>query len=194
MSLSDPTYKVLVVSSSRRVGESLMSRLPEDLYAPVTLACSVSDARLLLTDGGYDIVIVDSPRSSAVWEELASEVCEKSCAGVLLLLTNEDFPPVTGRVLPKGIMTLEKPLGKGEFLRTLTFLCGVRNRMRSLEMRTASVEEKMEEVKIVNRAKWLLIDQLKMTEPSAHRYIEKTAMDRCISKREIAEIIIRTYR
>ena len=91
-------------------------------------------------------------------------------------------------------MTLEKPLGKGEFLRALTFLCGVRNRMRSLEMRTASVEEKMEEVKIVNRAKWLLIDQLKMTEPSAHRYIEKTAMDRCISKREIAEIIIRTYR
>ena len=70
----------------------------------------------------------------------------------------------------------------------------MRERMRNLEIRTVSVEEKMEEVKVVNRAKWLLIDQLKMTEPSAHRYIEKTAMDRCVSKREIAEIIIRTYR
>lgn len=194
MNPSDPTYKVLIVSSSRRVGESLKSRLPEALYTPVTLACSVSDARLLLNDGGYDIVIVDSSGPSWVWEELAFWVCEKSCAGVLLLPAKEDFSSVTERVLPKGIMTLEKPLDRAELLRTLAFLCGIRERMKCLERRTASVEEKMEEVRIVNRAKWLLIDQLKMTEPSAHRYIEKTAMDRCVSKREIAEIIIRTYR
>ena len=55
-------------------------------------------------------------------------------------------------------------------------------------------EEKMEEIRIVNRAKWLLISELKMDEPQAHRYIEKQAMDRCISKKEVAEEIIRTYR
>ena len=36
-------------------------------------------------------------------------------------------------------------------------------------------------------------DHLKMTEPDAHRYIEKQAMDRCISKREVAEEIMKTY-
>ena len=51
----------------------------------------------------------------------------------------------------------------------------------------------MEEIRIVNRAKWLLIDSLKMSEPDAHRYIEKQAMDRCVSKKEIAESIIKTY-
>jgi len=55
------------------------------------------------------------------------------------------------------------------------------------------VEEKMEEIRLVNRAKWLLISELKMDEPLAHRYIEKQAMDRCISKREVAEEIIKTY-
>ena len=51
----------------------------------------------------------------------------------------------------------------------------------------------MEEIRLVNHAKWLLISEVKMAEPDAHHYIEKQAMDRCISKREIAEEIIRTY-
>ena len=44
-----------------------------------------------------------------------------------------------------------------------------------------------------NRAKWLLIEQLKMTEAEAHRHIEKQAMDRCTTRREIALGIIKTY-
>ncbi|MBR7082840.1 MAG: ANTAR domain-containing protein, partial [Clostridia bacterium] len=47
--------------------------------------------------------------------------------------------------------------------------------------------------RLVNRAKWLLINDLKMSEPDAHRYIEKRAMDLCVSKRQIAEEIIKTY-
>ena len=46
---------------------------------------------------------------------------------------------------------------------------------------------------MVNRAKWLLISELKMDEPQAHHYIEKQAMDRCVPKKQIAEEIIKTY-
>ena len=42
-----------------------------------------------------------------------------------------------------------------------------------METKSASLEEKMKEIRTVNRAKWILIEQLKMTEPDAHRYIEK---------------------
>ena len=48
-------------------------------------------------------------------------------------------------------------------------------------------------IRLVNRAKWLLIDQLKMTEADAHRYIEKQAMDSCTSKKVVAEEIIGLY-
>ena len=51
----------------------------------------------------------------------------------------------------------------------------------------------MEEIRLVNRAKWLLITELKMTEPDAHRYIEKQAMNLCVPRRVIAEDIIKTY-
>ena len=51
----------------------------------------------------------------------------------------------------------------------------------------------MAEIRMVNRAKWLLINQLQMTEPEAHRLIEKQAMDRCIAKRAVAQEIIDRY-
>ena len=51
----------------------------------------------------------------------------------------------------------------------------------------------MAEIRLVNKAKWILISELKMSEPDAHRYIEKQAMDRHITKQTIAEEIIKTY-
>ena len=51
----------------------------------------------------------------------------------------------------------------------------------------------MKEIRMINKAKWLLISQLKMDEPQAHRYLEKQAMDRCITKRQMAEEIIQIY-
>ena len=51
-----------------------------------------------------------------------------------------------------------------------------------------------EEIRLVNRAKWLLIGELNMTEQEAHRYIEKQAMDRCVTKRAVAEQILSTYK
>ena len=77
---------------------------------------------------------------------------------------------------------------------SVQMLCSTRERLRIMEKKNASVEEKIEEIRIVNRAKCLLIEQLKMTESEAHRYIEKQAMDRCVTRRVIAENIILTYK
>ena len=65
--------------------------------------------------------------------------------------------------------------------------------LAKLEAKQQSVEERMEEIRLVNRAKWLLIQCLNMTEAQAHRYIEKQSMDTRVSKREVAQDIIKTY-
>ena len=72
-------------------------------------------------------------------------------------------------------------------------MTSTRERLRSLEKKNVSLEDKMQEIRIVNRAKWTLIEHLKMTEADAHRYIEKQAMDRCVSKKDVSEAIIKTY-
>ena len=76
---------------------------------------------------------------------------------------------------------------------SLRVLCALRERLRKLEAKQQSVEERMEEIRLVNRAKWLLIQCLNMTEAQAHRYIEKQSMDTRVSKREVAQDIIKTY-
>ena len=92
-----------------------------------------------------------------------------------------------------GVFTLPKPTSKSTLSTALNWMSSTRERLRKSEKKALSIEEKMEEIRIVNRAKWLLISELKMDEPEAHRYIEKQAMDRCISKRIVAEEIIKTY-
>ena len=51
----------------------------------------------------------------------------------------------------------------------------------------------MAEIRLVNRAKWLLIDREGMTEQDAHRFIEKQAMDCCVTRRAVADQIIARY-
>ena len=97
------------------------------------------------------------------------------------------------KLIGAGVFALTKPLSAQMFAQALEWMMTVRERLRKAETKTLSIEEKMAEIRVVNRAKWLLITELKMEEPQAHRYIEKQAMDRCISRRDVAEEIIRTY-
>lgn len=50
-----------------------------------------------------------------------------------------------------------------------------------------------EEMEIINRAKTTLMEYLGFTEPQAHRYIEKHAMDMRVTKIEIARNILKIY-
>ena len=98
------------------------------------------------------------------------------------------------RMDPFGVLVLPKPASSQTVSQSLQLLCGTRERLRRMEQKTASIEEKMEEIRIINRAKLLLMEQLKMTEKEAHRFIEKQAMDRCVTRITIAQSILSTYK
>ena len=112
---------------------------------------------------------------------------------VPLLLRAESFEEVDAQVTPYGVFTLQVPFSAGTLRQGLKWMITVRERLRKMEAKNLSIEDKMEEIRLVNRAKWILIEQLKMTEAEAHRHIEKQAMDRCSSKKDIALAIIHTY-
>lgn len=193
MDLTVHRYRVLLVSSSEKITASLTALLPESLFSPVTVKTDVSGARRFLAENAVDIVIISAPLPDDFGTRLALDICADSTAGVLLLVKAEQYPDTNARVSPFGILTLSKPTAPQLFSQSLLLLCGTRERLRRMEQKTASLEEKMEEIRLVNRAKWLLIEQLKMTENEAHRYIEKQAMDRCVTRRVIAENILAMY-
>lgn len=193
MSLKERVYSVLVISSKENFNASLQSLLPESKYAPVQIVSSVSLAKWVLLERSFDFVFINTPLPDDFGTRFAIEISGNKGTVILLLVRNEVYEEVCDKVTEYGILTLPKPASKQMVAHTLNFMAGIRERLRKLENKSLSMEEKMKEIRLVNRAKWVLIDELKMSEADAHRYIEKQAMDRCVSRREIAEEIISTY-
>lgn len=187
-------YAVLLVSRSSKVVDLLSRVLPPKRYSRVVRVSDAAAARERLAQEHFDIAMINDPLPDLPGADLACAICENSGVGVLLLVKAEDFPEVNRRVSPHGVLTLPKPTSETMIAQSLMLLCGTRERLRRLEERAVSMEEKMVEIRIVNRAKCLLIEQLRMTEEEAHRYIEKQAMDRCVTKRTVAENILSTYK
>ena len=73
----------------------------------------------------------------------------------------------------------------------MKMLSAVQMKIKKLEKEMRRLKERLQEQQTIDRAKWVLVDQRKMSEPDAHRYIEKSAMDRCVRKIRIAEEILR---
>ena len=146
-----------------------------------------------MVNAAFDLILVNAPLPDGMGIDFAAEACAESDAGVLLLIRSELFEETYYKVLPAGVITLPKPTSTQMVSQSLRVLCAIRERLRLMRQHQATVEEKIEEMRLVNRAKWLLIECLHMTEPDAHRYITRQAMEERTSKREIAESIIRTY-
>lgn len=183
----------MVISAKEKFNASLQSLLPESKYAPVQMVSSVSLAKRVLLERSFDFVFINTPLPDDFGTRFAIEISGNKGTVILLLVRNEVYEEVCDKVTEYGILTLPKPASKQMVAHTLNFMAGIRERLRKLEKKSLSMEEKMKEIRLVNRAKWVLIDELKMSEADAHRYIEKQAMDRCVSRREIAEEIISTY-
>lgn len=193
MELTEYRYATLLVSASQSFVKTLQALLPTSVYDPISVRCDAASARRALLENRFDIVIVNTPLPDEFGTALALDACADSGAGVLLLVRTELFPQVNEQASPGGVLTLPKPLSQTLVSQSLTLLRGTRERLRRMEQKTATLEEKMQEIRLVNHAKWVLIEQLKMTEEQAHKYIEKQAMDRCITRRAVAENILSTY-
>ncbi len=193
MSLRERVYSVLVVSTAEKLNTALKAMLPESHYSPVLFVSNVSAAKRIWADRSFDFVIINSPLSDGDGSRFAVDTAAAPGTVALLLVRAEQYQDIFEEVVESGVFTLARPLNRSILATCLDWMAGARERLRKLEKKTVSVEEKMEEIRIVNRAKWLLISELGMDEPQAHRYIAKQAMDRCVSKKEVAEEILRTY-
>ena len=194
MVFQERTYSVLIVTASDSFVSNVMPLLPVTDYWPVTTARNVGEARRRIAETDFDIVLINAPLPDDFGMRLAIDICTNSGAGVLLMVKNDLFNDIYAKVVSYGVITLSTPTNLQMVAQNLRILCATRERMRQMQARQATVEEKIEEIRLVNRAKWLLIECLGMTEPEAHRYIEKQSMDERISKRKVSENIIKTYK
>lgn len=191
MNLKECVYSMLIVSSSNTLNSALRSLFDERIYFPVHIVSSISAAKLAMNEREYDFLIINSPLHDEQGINYAIDLCSKSDVIVLLMVSSEIHDEIYSKVAPYGVYTLPKPTSRAILERALAWMISSRERIRRYENKNLSIEHKMEEIRLVNRAKWALISHYNMSEPDAHRYIEKLAMDRCVTRKEIADEIIK---
>ena len=193
MSLKERIYSILIVSATENFNSALTSLLPESTYDPIHIVPSVAAAKRRIAEKNYDFVLINSPLPDDIGTRFAIDLCASKGTVVLFLAKSDVHDAIHDKVAEYGVFTMPKPVSKQILMQALSWMSSARERLRQSEKKSSTIEEKMLEIRLINRAKWLLISELQMTEPEAHRYIEKRAMDECINKRTVAEDIIKMY-
>ena len=185
-SLKTKTYSILIVSNGQVFNSALSSLLPEARFNLIRTVSSISAAKRILSDHDMDFIVINSPLPDDIGSRFAIDMCNTSGTVVLFMVKADILNETFERVYEHGAYTLPKPT----LTTALKWMATTRERLRKTEKNTVTLEEKMEEIKVINRAKWLLIGEANMSEAEAHRYIEKQAMDKCVPRIQIAREII----
>ncbi|MDR0916037.1 MAG: ANTAR domain-containing protein [Oscillospiraceae bacterium] len=183
----------LIVSSGEKSAAALRETLMRENVPRIASCGSVGEARRALATSDYDLVIVNSPLPDESGIEFAQRLSEKQSGQIMLLVREEIFTETTHNLAEYGIITLSKPLQRAAFWNALMLCRATHRRFRMLQRENTKLQQKIEDIRVVDRAKLILISHLSMSEPEAHKYIERQAMDRRMTRREIADGILRTY-
>ena len=156
--------KVLIASGSDKGIEYLTGQLSGGRYDTSYPVASAAEARRRLDSVAYDILIVNTPLKDEFGADFAS-----------------------------GVIVLSKPLSSSALAQAVRVAAALRARLVKEEKKTETMQKRMDEIRLVNHAKWVLISKLGMDEENAHRFIEKQAMDLRQTRSEVSQFIIRTY-
>lgn len=187
--MASDIHSVLVVTKDIKTSTLISAMLVPPMF-DVILAEDFNEARRLCNERVFNIVIVDF--SDGEGTDFAVDI--SSCTSTILLLApTQFFDQLSYRVEPYGILTITSPFDQFYFYNMIKIAIAVQYKVQVLSSQTIKLKEKMEEIRIVNRAKMLLMQNKEMSEQEAHRFLEKQAMDRSMKRIAVADEIIKTY-
>lgn len=186
--------RILCVSSATKFNDFLNGCFEQDKSTYIILAENCPDASIILASGEFDIIIINTPVNGTDGAEFAVGAAKQQKGAVVLLLINEiNSNDINEKINDHNIFMITKPINKASFLSIIKIFTGSGLKAGTLESENIRLREKLFEVRIVDRAKLILIKVLGLTENEAHKLIEKQAMDMRITKKKVAENIIKTY-
>ena len=185
--------RILLTSGSLKGRDFFVSLVKEYGDHEMVFAGSGRDARGALSRMDVDLLVIHAPLPDEFGEELAEYASRNSYCGIIVVAKSDTDARSILRVETAGGLVALTPLSKSLFRQTFRLACATRNRMLGIHNENKKLSRRLEDMGLIDRAKCVLIQVLGMTEPQAHRYIEKQAMDMRVSKRQVAEELLKTY-
>ncbi len=185
--------KVLIVSTQKHTSDLIYDIIHPLDFSDYDYATSANEARRKIDITDFDLVIINTPLSDEFGTELVLDIADKTLSAILVLVKAEVQEQVQDKVAITGAFVVGKPLNKSVLLQTIPFVLNSKQIIQTLRNQNKALQRKVDDTKIIERAKYSLIKYLGLDEGEAHRYIQKQAMDLRVSPRVIADNILKTY-
>lgn len=156
-------------------------------------AQSGAQARRRLAEDEYSLIVINTPLSDEFGHDLAADFAANTSAGVVLLVKAELSEEVAERVEQKGVFCVAKPMTRDAMLRAVRYALASHTRLNTLLQEKRAVERRLEQQRLVDRAKFALMERANMNEAQAHRYLVKQAMDLRTTKESVANQVLSLY-
>ncbi len=183
----------LIVSASKVMTDFFIETLAGISYDEPTVVKTCGDARRLLVERAFDLCIINSPLTDETGYKLATDIIGAKVNQVILVLKQDIACEIAAKVEDYGVFTVEKPVSGATFQTALKMAGAAYRRFNAFRNENEQLKRKLSDLKLINRAKCLLIEKEGLSEDEAHKKIEQEAMRYRLSRTRIAAEIINQY-
>lgn len=168
---------VIVISSNSSAAETLSAFLRESFHCQVTIAESARNAREIISRcRSFELALINSPLEDEAGIELAEYISEITAASCVVFVKSEHYEKISPRADRGDIILISKPFSKQSLYQVIKAISIAIRRSYVLYEENVKLERRIDEIKLIDTAKFRLMQYMNMTEAEAHSYLEQYAM------------------
>ena len=180
--------RILIAEDETLIRMDLAEMLRENGYEVIAEATSGEEAIALAHELKPDLAILDVKMPKLDGITAAEEIVKLA---PVLMLTAFSQKDLVERALDAGVMAyVVKPFTIDDLIPAIEIATARHAQMIALQSEIADLTERLETRKLVDRAKGILMQAMKLSEPDAFKWIQRTAMDKRVSMKQVAEAVI----
>ncbi|MGQ0480225.1 MAG: ANTAR domain-containing response regulator [Pseudonocardia sp.] len=183
-------HRVLIAEDEALIRLDLAEMLREEGYQVIAESGDGESAIELARDLRPSLVVMDIKMPKVDGISAAAVIVKERIAPVVMLTAFSQRDLIEQARDAGAMAYLVKPFARHELVPAIELSVSRFAEMQALEDEVATLTERLETRKSIDRAKGLLMTNHGMTEPQAFRWIQRTAMDRRSTMKAVAEAIV----
>lgn len=187
-----PEYKAIIAAASYDTAAELSSMMNEAGLKDITI-CGGKNFREMFSGKNFDIAAAVLPFEEEFGADAVSMICKTYNISMVVFVPSKVYDEVSVRLAASGAVILPKSVSRGVAVSAFRFAAVNKGRIDELIRENSTLKDMVSEMRLVNRAKCVLIEYLRVSEKDAHRQLQKLAMDKRITLNEAAEDVLKTY-
>lgn len=191
--------KILIISANEEMLEAISadaSEISAELGFDGISAAADSSVKDRFSENDinkYGMAVISAPLKDEYGLSLAAHICSNTDAAVIFIASQKNAEAAFRRLKGTGAIVIPRPINKLLLHQIMRFMNEERKRRKQDIQQVSELDRKLAETKVIDRAKFALMQYLSITEDEAHSQLRKQAMDLRKTIYQTAEDILKTY-